>query len=141
MTSDFHPHIVKLGKIGDTITGFITVAENSKMPFPIERVHWTYSTPESVTRGNHAHKNLKQILVAVAGRIKIDTETIDGTRNSFMLDSPDKGLFLPSRCWRTLHFSNGAVLMCLASMAFDEKDYIRDYEAFRIYRRQQITRR
>ena len=52
-------------------------------------------------------------------------------KKSFMLDRPWKGLLIPSGLWRDLeNFSGGAVLMCLASEGYDEKDYIRDYDEF-----------
>ena len=39
--------------------------------------------------------NLEQIMVAVSGKITIYTEMPDGITSEFILNSPNKGLFLP----------------------------------------------
>jgi hypothetical protein len=75
------PYLFEMKKIGSSSIGFISVAENKDLPFPIERVYWTYFTPNEVIRGNHAHKSLKQILLAVSGEIKIETETARALRD------------------------------------------------------------
>ena len=51
-----------------------------------------------------------------------------------LLDKPNVGLYLESGMWRTMYdFSEGAVLLVLASELYDESDYIRDYETFLKY--------
>ena len=66
------PHIIEFPKIGDSIQGYISVAEKNNLPFEVKRIYWTYYTPESVERGGHAHYNLQQILLAVSGKIIIN---------------------------------------------------------------------
>jgi hypothetical protein len=47
------------------------------------------------------------------------------------LESPDKGLHLPSMIWGTQYkYSRDAVLLVLASLTYDAGDYIRDYDEF-----------
>ncbi len=125
------PQYISFDRIGTSALGYLSIAEKDRVPFPIKRVYWTYFTPESVTRGGHAHKELKQILVAVAGRIVVNTETLDGQEDSFELTSPDVGLLLPCVCWRTMQYSHSAVQMVLCSMEYSEDDYIRNYADFR----------
>jgi len=84
-----NPHIISFTKIGNSQLGYISVAENDLLPFEVKRVYWTYFTPEDVERGGHAHHNLEQILVAVAGKITVDTEMPYGTKNPFVLESPN----------------------------------------------------
>lgn len=55
------PHIIQFPKIGKTIESYIPIAENDTLPFEVKRVCWTYFTPESITRGSHAHYDLEQI--------------------------------------------------------------------------------
>ena len=131
MTFDDKPIWFEIPKIGDSSIGYISIAENPKLPFAIERVYWTYFTPNEVVRGNHAHKHLKQILVAASGQIRVDTENRNGLKNTFNLTTPNQALYIPSLCWRTLQFSHSAVLICMASSVFSEPDYIRNYEDFR----------
>jgi dTDP-4-dehydrorhamnose 3,5-epimerase-like enzyme len=126
------PQIIELGSIGSNDAGFITVAEvNSKVPFEIKRVYWTYNTPQEVIRGHHAHKNLFQLIIAVRGCVIFRMEDIGGHKFEFTLERPSYGLFIPPGYWRTIELSEGAVLVSLASMEYNEDDYIRDYEIFK----------
>jgi dTDP-4-dehydrorhamnose 3,5-epimerase-like enzyme len=125
------PHFIELAKIGSPSLGYITVGQNSGLPFTIQRVYWTYFTPDSVIRGHHAHRELEQLIFAVSGRIEFTLEGLDGNQETFVLDSPNVGLYIPRHYWRTIKFSHNAVLMCLASLEYRENEYIRDYEEFK----------
>lgn len=126
------PHIIELSKIGSSVLGYITVAEeNLNIPFNIKRVYWTYFTPQDVQRGGHSHKELEQLIFAVSGTIEFTTEDIYGNTETFILDSPEKGLYIPSKIWRDIKFSHNAVLLCLASDFYKEQDYIRNYDEFK----------
>lgn len=49
------------------------------------------------------------------------------------LDNPAQGLLVNSLIWREMSdFSEDCVLMVLASNEYDESDYIRDYDAFKL---------
>lgn len=125
------PQLVEFSKIGSSDLGYITVAQNSTLPFQIARVYWTYYTPDSVIRGHHAHYALEQVIFATSGRIEFELEGMDGVKQGFLLESPHIGLYVPKLYWRTIKFSHNAVLMCLASMEHEEADYIRDYPIFK----------
>lgn len=128
------PQYFSLDKIGNSSLGYITVAESLKnMPFEIKRVYWTYYTPQDVTRGGHAHRKLEQLIFAVSGRIEFNTINLEGMEETFILDSPSKGLYLPRLIWRDIKFSHSAVLLCLASELYDESDYFRNYHDFKNY--------
>lgn len=121
-------------KIGSSDLGYITIAEEQKnIPFDIKRVYWTYYTPQDVVRGGHAHKNLQQVIFAVSGTITFNIEDKDGNKETFVLDHPSKGLYIPNLVWRDIHFTHSAVLLCLASEFYTEDDYFRDYEEFKNY--------
>jgi hypothetical protein len=122
--------LINLPKIGNSQLGYISVAENENLPFVPKRIYWTYFTPENVIRGHHAHYELEQILVAVAGKIEIEIETLEGEKLNFILDNPSLGLYLPKMAWHTMKYTHNAVQMCMASMEYNETDYIRDYEIF-----------
>ncbi|MCJ7934338.1 MAG: FdtA/QdtA family cupin domain-containing protein [Chryseobacterium sp.] len=128
------PQILTFNKIGSSELGYITIAEaQQNVPFDIQRVYWTYFTPQDVTRGGHAHKKLQQVIFAVSGIITFNTEDKEGNKETFVLDHPTKGLFIPQLIWRDIQFSHNAVLLCLASELYDEKDYFRDFEEFKNY--------
>lgn len=124
------PHIIEFPKIGDSVQGYISVAENNNLPFNVKRIYWTYYTPESVERGAHAHYELQQILLAVCGKIIVNIEMPDGIKEEFVLENPNQGLFIPKMTWRTMKYTHNAVQVCIASMAYAESDYIRDYETY-----------
>lgn len=125
--------ITKLPKHGDQ-RGNLSVAEQLKeVPFEIKRCFWMYDVPEGKGRGGHAHKTLKQFVIAMSGSFKITLD--DGKeKKTFLLDSPDKGLLIDTGVWADLtEFSRGAVCLVLASDVFREEDYLGKYEEFTDY--------
>lgn len=126
--------IITLPKICDS-RGNLTVAEQMKnVPFDIKRVYWTYDVPGGENRGGHAHKKLKQLIVAMNGSFTVKLDDGKGIRESYLLNHPWEGLLLDTNIWRTLEdFSSGAVCMVLASELYDEDDYIYDYDDFLEY--------
>jgi hypothetical protein len=125
------PTIIDFPKLGNSSLGYISPAEKDTLPFEVKRIYWTYYTPEDVERGGHSHINLQQILVAVCGIITIQTEMPGGIKNTFILDTPCKGLLIPKLCWREMKYTHNAVQMCIASIEYNENDYIRNYEDFK----------
>ena len=125
--------IIDLPKIVDP-RGNLTVAEQiDNVPFEIKRVYWVYDVPAGESRGGHAHKRLKQLIVAVSGSFHV---TLDNghERATILLNHPWQGLLVDVNTWRTLDdFSSGAVCMVLASEPYDEDDYIYDYDEFLRY--------
>ncbi|WP_149112891.1 sugar 3,4-ketoisomerase [Limnoglobus roseus] len=99
-------------------------------PFDVPRVYYLYDVPGGSTRGGHAHKNLRQLIVAAGGSFEVLLD--DGrNRRSVFLNRPYYALALYPGIWRELHnFSSGSVCLVLASERYEEVDYIRDYKAF-----------
>jgi len=118
---------------GDARGQLVALEENKEIPFNIKRVYYIYDTLEGVRRGFHAHKELKQLLLCVHGSCKVLLD--DGTDKEIVtLDKPYEGIFIQSNIWREMYdFSSDAVLLVLASEVYDEADYIRDYNKFLEY--------
>ncbi|OQM76234.1 sugar 3,4-ketoisomerase [Manganibacter manganicus] len=116
---------------GDERGQLVALEGMHNIPFVIKRVYYIFGVSSGISRGFHAHRRLKQVVVAVSGRCRILLD--DGReRVDAWLDSPDRGLVVGDMVWREMHdFSDGCVLMILASEYYDEGDYIRDYDAFR----------
>lgn len=125
------PHLISFGRLGESDIGYISVAQNNLLPFEVKRVFWTYFTPESVVRGRHAHHATQQILVAVTGRIIVTTDNGKGNIQTYVLENPDSGVYIPPNVWHTMQYSHTAIQMALASQEYDAADYIRDYEEFK----------
>jgi WxcM-like, C-terminal len=116
--------------------GNITPVEaGTTIPFAIARVYYLYDVVGGAERGAHAHKALEQLLVAVMGSFTVVLD--DGTdRRAIELNRPYRGLHLKPGIWRELvNFSSGGVCLVLASLPYDEADYLRDYNAFLRFKR------
>ena len=119
----FPPH-------GDDRGQLVAIEAMQDLPFEIKRVYYIYDTLPGVRRGFHAHMNLQQILLCVSGSCKIHLDNGTDTAE-VLLDKPNEGLYISNDMWREMYdFSEGAVLLVLASEHYDEKDYIRNYDDF-----------
>ena len=125
------PYLIHFSRLGAPDIGYISVAEaGAGVPFAIQRVFWTYCTPEIIVRGRHAHHATEQVLIAVAGRLTVTTEKANGALQTFRLEDPNIGLYVPPHVWHTVHYSTTAVQLVLASTSYQEDDYIRNFEEF-----------
>lgn len=125
------PHLISFPTHGELSIGYLAVAQIPQdIPFEVKRLFWTYFTPQSVIRGRHAHHSTSMILIAVHGRIEVQTELLGGQKNSFLLDSPDIGVFMPPLTWHTMQYSHDAVQLVLTDTEYQPEDYIRSYEEF-----------
>lgn len=122
--------LVEFASLSDDRGGLISLEANKNVPFDIRRVYYLYATKSGVRRGFHAHRDLKQLIVAVNGSCRFLLD--DGSeRREVLLDDPGKGLIVESNIWREMYdFSEDCVLMVLASAHYDESDYIRNYSDF-----------
>lgn len=116
--------------LGDDRGSLVALEQDRAVPFEIKRIYYIYRTAEGVSRGYHAHQNLKQVAICVAGRCRMVLDD-GGSREDIWLDCPTRGLLIESMIWREMHdFSPDCILLVLASEHFDEGDYIRDYNKF-----------
>jgi len=133
-SSVYDCNMIPLSKIHNR-AGNITIVEgNSNLPFPIKRVYYLYDIPSGETRGGHAHKALYQLVVATSG--SFDVLLDDGKNKKIVrLNRPDMALMVVPGIWRELiEFSSGSVCLVLASLKYDENDYLRNYPEFKIYK-------
>lgn len=127
--------VVQLSSI-DNQAGKITVIENGQqLAFNVKRVYYLYDVPGGAERGGHAHKSLYQLIVAASG--SFDVVLNDGqTQMIIHLNSPNKGLLIKPGIWRELNsFSSGSICLVLASELYNENDYIRNYQEFKIWKK------
>ncbi|MNV51746.1 TDP-4-oxo-6-deoxy-alpha-D-glucose-3,4-oxoisomerase [compost metagenome] len=111
--------------------GSLSVAELGRdVPFEARRYFLVYDVPSIEIRGEHAHLQCAQFLIAVKGSVHVVAD--DGhCREEFVLSQPSQGLLLPPMTWGIQYrYSPDAVLLVLASEHYDAADYVRDYDAF-----------
>jgi UDP-2-acetamido-3-amino-2,3-dideoxy-glucuronate N-acetyltransferase len=104
------------------------------VPFLVKRIFLVHQVSNTEIRGEHAHKNCWQLLIATTGSVAVDV-TDGEVKETHKLESPKKGLLIPPLIWGTQYnYSTNAALLVLASEAFDPDDYIHDFEEFKIFR-------
>lgn len=123
---------VELPIIHDRRGNLTFIEGNKHVPFDIRRVYYLYDVPGGAHRGGHAHRQLEQLIVAMSG--SFDVVLDDGQRSRrFHMNRSFYGLYVPRMIWREIdNFSSGSVCMVLASEHYDEADYYRDYQEFRV---------
>lgn len=100
------------------------------LPFIPQRSFYVHSVPNNKVRGEHSHKICEQFLIALNGSLSV---LVDNgiERKEVLLNSPDKGLYMPAGIWGVQYkFSSDAILCVYASHSYDANDYIREYDAF-----------
>nr|WP_028024868.1 WxcM-like domain-containing protein [Enterovibrio calviensis] len=121
---------VTLSSFGDMRGRLVAIEHATDLPFIPKRTFLVHDVSSHKVRGEHAHRECEQLLVAVSGKLSVVVD--DGThRAEVELDSPVKGLYIPAGVWGVQYkFSQDAVLLVYASHEYKEADYIREYDEF-----------
>ncbi|MGY6560066.1 MAG: sugar 3,4-ketoisomerase [Nitritalea sp.] len=126
------PTLLHFPKIEDPRGNLTFLQHADQVPFPIQRVFWTYDVPGGEQRGGHAYRRQQELIIALSGSFDIRVTAPDGSSERFALNRSYYGLYLPAGCWRHMeNFSTNALGLHLSDTAYDETDYIRDFEAFK----------
>lgn len=122
--------LISLPRIQDPRGNLTFIEGASHVDFEIRRVYYLYDVPGGSERGGHAHKDLRQLIIAMSGSFDVLLDDGD-ERKRFHLNRSYVGLYVCPMIWRQLdNFSSGSVCMVLASNRYDESDYYRDYDKF-----------
>ncbi|BCZ47088.1 dTDP-6-deoxy-3,4-keto-hexulose isomerase [Clostridium gelidum] len=111
--------------------GHLTPIESKiDIPFEIKRIYCITRVDQGITRGFHSHRKLHQVLICINGSVKIRTKN-PIEEEVIELNDPSVGLYLGNYVWREMFdFSEGSVLLVIASEYYDENDYIRNYDFY-----------
>lgn len=128
------PHgcrIIDFPEFMDARGGLSFAESEGHIPFAVERVFWLYHLSGCHSRGGHSHGHCAQVVIAVHGAFDLTLD--DGnTSATIHLDSPRRGVLIAPTVWDELkNFTEGTVIMVMASHHFDAEDYISDYEEYR----------
>ena len=131
--SVFDSSLYELNKMHDAEGNLTFIYQNIHVPFEINRVFYSYDIPGGEERGGHAHKECHQFIIAASGSFEVVLD--DGTnKRTVALNRPFWGLHVPPGIWSSEQgFSSGSICLVLASHAYSEDDYIRNYDEFLEY--------
>ncbi|MCF6130691.1 sugar 3,4-ketoisomerase [Flavobacterium wongokense] len=131
MTTIHDSIVLDIAKVHDT-RGNLSVIQGDALPFEMKRVYYLYDIPSGGRRGGHSHKECQELLVALSG--SFDVIINDGSeQKTVTLNKPNIGLLIPNGLWRELeNFSSGSVCLVLASAIFEEEDYIRNFDDYKL---------
>ncbi len=131
--SVFDCSLCQLSRFHEPEGNLTVVSEKVNVPFSINRVFYSYDIPGGEDRGAHAHKKCHQFIIAASGSFEVVLD--DGiNKRTVQLNRPFWGLHVPPGIWASEQgFSSGSICLVLASHAYSEDDYIRNYEDFKDY--------
>jgi len=126
------PEIINLPKILDDRGNLSFIEEERHIPFKIVRAYWIYDVPGGEMRGGHAYKENCELIVALSG--SFDVVLHDGEKEvKYSLNRSYYGLYVPKMIWRSIeNFSTNSLALILSSTSYNEGDYIRDFEQFKL---------
>ena len=117
--------------------GDLVVVEGNIIPFNMSRVFTVRASKDSV-RGEHAHQHCSQLLICTNGSVEVKC---DDTRTTeiYVLDKPNFGLFIPPGIWADQKYTeDNTTLTVLCDRPYEEADYIRNYDDFKLFSKQNI---
>lgn len=114
----------------DKLFGDLGVLELNEIPFEPKRIYWVTNFIPGVSRGNHAHRTLRQAFLVLQGSVVF--QIFEGREcTEIQLDEGGKGFIMPPASWRTFSSNtNSSVLLVICDQPFNQLDYIRDWEAY-----------
>jgi len=128
---------IRSGNCGGSLVQFQEgMDESNALPFKIGKVLVSSDMNPDDIRGNHAHHETEEIVVALNGGCTFDLDDGKGHTDQVHLAAKKNkdttsALLLYPHVWRTFHtFEPGTVLLVIANIKYDETDYIRDRKTF-----------
>lgn len=112
--------------------GILSSVEQLKdIPIEIKRIFYIHKVLDN--RGGHANIETDQVLIPVAGSLKIKLYDRN-TSKIFLLNNPIKGLYIPKLIYLEMFdFADNTVLLVLANTRFDITKYLRTKEEYYSY--------
>ena len=125
--------VLRLPRFADARGSLVPIEMEQGIPLVARRFFCIFDVPDGHIRGEHAHRECAQFLVAIKGGVSVVVD--DGEHSvELRLDRPDVGLLVPSGVWaEQSRFTADAVLAVFASDPYDADDYIRSYGEFTQY--------
>ena len=102
---------------------------NKNLGFSAKRFFYVCGVEKYEWRGDHAHRNNKQVIVCIKGKILVLLD--DGKETRGITLKEGQYVFVDSMVWDKQQYLTGNdILLSICSTEYDEKDYIKNYEQF-----------
>lgn len=121
--------LIEFARVTDPRGRLIVAQIGDGLPFEARRFFTMFEAGWGVERGGHAHRHQSQLLVCFGGRVTVIADVGEDPQK-FVLDSEERGLFVPPLNWLQLRMDRGAFLLVLCDAEYDESDYIRNRAEF-----------
>lgn len=126
----YNTGMIKFKENSDKYGSLVAIESQGEIPFEIKRIYYIFEVYSDVRRGFHAHKKLHQVLICINGSVKILVKT-PAEEQIIELNNASEGLYIGPMIWREMYdFSEGAILIVLASEHYNENDYERNYDKY-----------
>jgi hypothetical protein len=118
---DLHPNVDDRGSL-------TAVESGQSVPFDVQRVYFLRDIVAD--RAGHAHRDTRQVIVAVAGAFTVSLSDGRQTRD-FRCDDPGRGLYVvPMLFIRLRDFTPGTVALVFASTHYDKSRSLRSWDDY-----------
>jgi len=104
--------------------GVLIPVEFEHLPFHPRALFTVQGVPPGTVRGRHAHRQCTQLLVCLAGAIRVKLRR-EGTETEVDLDDPTRGLLVSPGVWSSqTYLVPDTILLVVASHRYTPDDYL-----------------
>jgi hypothetical protein len=124
-------NIVEISSFPDD-RGNINIAEFDKdFNFDVKRIYYLTGMSEETKRGEHAHLELNQFMLCLAGSFDIELDN-GFKKQKIKMTNNSKALIVRDLVWREMsNFTPNAVMLVLNDRVYSEDVVIRKYSVFK----------
>lgn len=123
------PRVIPFRATWDDRGGLHVCELGDALPFPVKRFFLLTADHRDTKRGGYANMRQSEMLVAIAGQTTVKVDGRDGNR-SFVLVSPQFGLYLPPMTWCEVTIARRSQLLVLASDVYNADEHIADIPSY-----------
>ncbi len=123
--------LISIKAVQESDGRLLVVEEGSPIPFEMKRLFWVRDVVAGASRGEHATKKTKLILIPVTGSCDVEVDT-GSAKETIHMDDPTKGLYIDEMIWRTMkNFTPDCVMMAICDRPFEPgNETYDDYDEF-----------
>jgi dTDP-4-dehydrorhamnose 3,5-epimerase-like enzyme len=109
--------------------GDILIFDRKYIPFEVKHSFFISNVPDGTIRGNHAHKQAKQVFTCLSGVIDL-TIVMSSKKSHQWRCIAGQSIYLPNLIWSYQTFWANATAFIMSSHPYDKNDYINDLEEY-----------